>query len=234
MCTEHALIHSRLVAAALALLLAGTLGVTAGCANWPPQTDSASSARRDAANCDGSLSAADKTRLSGVEQLLGDGKFYAALAQLDALGLDAPQARMIRADALRRIDRSQEAQALYQGLVGSCLDGRAQHGLGLIASKAGQHAAGLAYLQKARQALPTDTAIRNDLGYAYLLAGQFDAAEFEFLTVLDLNPQDAKASRNLVLLAFSQGKNDKAMTLARKLGLDEATTARLQAQAGQK
>lgn len=213
------------------VLLMGAL--LPGCANWPPQTDSLPG-RKNTSNCDGSLSAADKTRLTGIEQLVGEGKFYAALAQLDALGIDAPQANLIRADALRRIDRTSEAQVLYQGLLNSCLDGRAQHGLGLIASKAGQQAAGLAYLQKARQALPTDSNIRNDLGYAYLLAGQYDAAEFEFLTVLDLNPQDAKASRNLVLLAFMQGKTDKALTLARKMGLDETTINRLQQQASKR
>jgi Flp pilus assembly protein TadD len=169
--------------------------------------------------CGSTLSPTDNTRLSGIEQLLNE------------LGATSPQAQMIRAEALRRIDKSDAAQAIYQELIGSCLDGRAKHGLGLIAARSGQQAASLNYLNQARQALPTDPRIRNDLGYALLLAGQFDAAQFEFFTVLDLSPQDTRATHNLVLLTFRQGKAEKAAELAKKLGLDATTVDKLRQQA---
>jgi hypothetical protein len=86
-------------------------------------------------------------------------------------------------------------------------------------------------LQQARAKLPTDTRVRNDLGYALLLSSQFDAARFELLTVLELNPQDAKAMQNLVLLSFRRGEADQALALGRKLGLDDAMVARLREQA---
>lgn len=203
------------------------IGMLSACANWPP----ASTYPTTKGGCESSLSPADNTRLASIEQMAGEGKHYAALAQLDALGATSSQAQLVRADVLRRIDRDKDAQSLYQGLIGSCLDGRAQHGLGLLAARAGQTSASLAYLQQARQALPTDVRIRNDLGYALLLAGQLDAAQFEFLTVLDLSPQEPKASRNLVMLTFAQGRTDKALDLARKMGLDDSTTTKLQQQA---
>lgn len=215
-------------AAALASAIA-LPALMSACATWPP-TDGVGVAGQ-ASECHAGASATENTRLSTIQQMLGEGKFYAALAQLDALGVDTPRARLIRADALRRIDRHAEAQAIYAALQGSCMDGQAQHGLGLIAAKMGRQAESLRYLQKARQALPTDTRVRNDLGYALLLAGQPDAARFEFLTVLDLNPQDTKASRNLVLLTFQQGQPAKAFELAARLGLDTPTAERLQQQA---
>lgn len=212
---------------AAVLLSAASATQMTACAHWPPSE--ANSA--DPSGCDSGLQPSDSTRLSTIEQMLGDGKFYAALAQLDALGVDAPRAQLIRAEALRRVNRDAEAQAIYTSLQGSCLNGRAQHGLGLIAARAGRQAESLGYLQKARQTLPTDTRVRNDLGYALLLANQFDAARFEFLTVLELAPQDPKATRNLVLLTFRQGQAAQAFELAARLGLDANTTERLQQQA---
>ena len=191
-----------------------------------------SSGAAPAAICEGeTLPPADNTRLAAIEQLVGEGKPYAAIAQLDALGSNVTAARIVRADALRRIDRDAEARAVYQGLLGSCMDGRAQHGLGLIAARAGQQDAAIGHLQKARAALPTDPRIRNDLGYALLLAGQWDAAEFEFLTALELRPQDPLVSRNIVLLRFRQGLTERAVELARQFELDDATTQRLRQQA---
>lgn len=218
--------------ARLALLLALVSTVTA-CANWQADLNrqvifgqTVSPSCRDAGT-----SPADNTRLTGVEQSINEGKYYAALAQLDALGSKAPSAQIARADALRRIERDVEARALYQGLLGSCVDGRAQHGLGLLAAKAGNLDAGLAYLRHARVALPMDARIRNDLGYAMLMAGDWDGAQFEFLTVLDLSPNDPLAGRNLLLLLLRQGKNEKALELAKGLGLAPAMISQLQQQA---
>jgi len=69
--------------------------------------------------------------------------------------------------------------------------------------------------------------VRNDLGYALLLAQRFDDARFEFLTVLELVPGDTRAARNLVLLTLREGRPDKAQELAASLGLDTATVERL-------
>jgi Flp pilus assembly protein TadD len=181
--------------------------------------------------CDGDAGATNNTRLATVQQLIADGKFYAALAELDAIGATTQKATWLRAEALRRIDHTTEAVALYKGLIGTCLEGRAQHGLGLSAARQGQRGQALEALTRARQLLPTDPGVRNDLGYALLQDRRWDAAQFEFLTVLDLAPQDPLAARNLVLLAFAQGKVDVARTLAARFKLDASAIDRLVLQA---
>jgi Flp pilus assembly protein TadD len=216
------IVKACLVGAALPILLSA-------CAEWPRPASRPAAEAPD--QCESTASPADNTRLASIEQLVKDGKFYAALAQLDALGISTPQARLTRAEALRRIDRDKEAAAIYAQLVGSCLDGRAHHGLGLLSAKAGDTAASLSHLKIARQALPTDASVRNDLGYALLLDGQWPEAQFEFLTVLDLSPKDPKASHNLVLLTFLQKQDAKAFELASKLGLDATTANALHQQA---
>jgi Flp pilus assembly protein TadD len=196
-------------------------------------TGNAQAARSASAQetCGGDAGATKNTRLAAVEQMIGDGKHYAALAELDAIGVNTQKASWLRAEALRRIDHIPEAMALYETLLGSCLEGRAQHGLGLSAAQQGQRKRAIDALARARQLLPTDPRVRNDLGYALLLDRRWDAAQFEFLTVLDLAPQDPLAARNLVLLAFVQGKADLARSLAARFKLDDALIGRLALQA---
>lgn len=213
---------------ALAALIACLLG---GCV-MPPRADQA---RQGGGSCAADdINPTDNTRLAGIEQLLREGKPYAALAQLDALaaqGTHPPQVDLARADALRRIDRLPQAETLYRGLLTGCQQGRAWHGLGLLQAQRGQQADSLVSLERARDLQPTDAKVRNDLGYALLLAQRFDDARFEFLTVLELVPGDARAARNLVLLTLFEGRGDKARELAASLGLDGATVDRLAAQA---
>lgn len=209
--------------------LACLLGTLAGC-TLPTRPDGAAAASQVDGACGASPNPTDNTRLAGIEQLLREGKPYAALAQLDALaaqGSRPPQLDLARADALRRIDRPGQAEELYRGLLGGCLQGRAWHGLGLLQAQRGQHLDSMASLEKARNLLPTDARVRNDLGYALLLAQRFDDARFEFLTVLELVPGDTRAARNLVLLTLREGRPDKAQELAASLGLDTATVERL-------
>ena len=206
-----------------AALLMGSL---TGCA-LPPVTPAGTQA---GGACGSELNPTDNTRLAGIEQLLREGKPYAALAQLDALaaqGVRPPQVDLARADALRRIDKPAQAETLYRSLLGGCLQGRAWHGLGLLQAQRGQSTESIASLERARNLQPTDARVRNDLGYALLLAQRHDDARFEFLTVLELAPGDARAARNLVLLTLREGRADKARELAASLGLDAATVARL-------
>lgn len=213
-------------------LMAATLINLSGCAQprWaaspPPENDNPPQSCETLGS-----SPADNTRLAAVEEILNEGKFYAAIAQVDALNNDSPKARLIRAEALRRIDRTKEAQGIYQDLLSTCMAGRAHHGLGLLAAYDNKHAESLQHLRQARQALPTDPRVRNDLGYALLLAGQIDDARFEFLTALDLNPRDVRAARNLVLMTFRQGAASQARQLADRLGVDPDTTDKLATQA---
>ncbi len=184
-------------------------------------------------SCDKDLGPTGNTRLATIQQLLDDKKPYAALAELDALGADSPKAILLRAEALRQVERHGEARTQYDRLLNTCLAASAHHGLGLMEAKDGHVKEAIQSLQAARQALPTDANVRNDYGYALLLDRRWDDAQFEFLTVLDLVPNDARASRNLLLLALAQGKTDLAQQLANKLKLDPASMERMGAQAAE-
>lgn len=219
-------LHSSTMRLRKLLGLAMLIGSLNGCA-IPPGSPAGTQA---GGACGSDLNPTDNTRLAGIEQLLREGKPYAALAQLDALAAQRvrlPQVDLARADALRRIDRPDQAEALYRSLLASCLQGRAWHGLGLLQAQRGQQTDSIASLERARDLQPTDARVRNDLGYALLLAQRFDDARFEFLTVLELVPGDARGARNLVLLTLREGRLDKARELATSLGLDAATFERL-------
>jgi Flp pilus assembly protein TadD len=182
-------------------------------------------------SCGGDLGAKGNTRLAAIQQMVDDNKPHAALAELDGLGERTPMTIFLRAEAWRRIERGDQARPLYTELAPTCLAGQAAHGLGLLAAREGRIAEGLQSLEKARNLRPTDAAIRNDLGYALLLDKQWDAAQFELLTAMELMPGDAKPMRNLVLLALAQGKPDAARRLIEQFKIDAPTAERLNRQA---
>lgn len=97
-----------------------------------------------------------------------------------------------------------------------CLAGAGHHGLGLLAGQAGQLEESIDHLQKARKALPADARVRSDLGYAFLLRGEFSMAQLEFLTARELDPEDTKTARNLYMLFWRQGKQEAAGALGKQ------------------
>ena len=110
-----------------------------------------------------------------VHDMLAQGRAHAALAHLEELErqqgeLDADQ-RLLRAEAYYRIGETAAAAADYRSLTDGPKAGQAWHGLGRIATPTDLRAALQAFNQ-AVAARPTDAAVRNDLGYALLLAGR--------------------------------------------------------------
>jgi Flp pilus assembly protein TadD len=178
--------------------------------------------------CKDDISPADNVALTGIAQAVREDKAHAALAQLDALKLQTPRAQLLRAEALRRVSRSDEARSLYQALLGTCLSGQAHHGLGLLLAGINEHAASLTHLQMARQLMPTEAQVRNDLGYALLLRRDWSGARFEFMTAIELAPDFPKPRHNLYMLAALQNDEGAKQSLSRQWGFDASTEARLQ------
>ncbi len=212
---------------ALALMVMSTM---VACAPMGPGAKD-QGMRAETGDCARDLGPTGNTRLAAIQQLIDDNKPYAAIAELDSLGADTPKAIFLRADALRQIGQAADARAQYTRLLDTCLSGQARHGLGLLAAREGRLSDSLQDLKSARLALPTSPSIRNDYGYALLLSRRWNEAQFEFLTALDLQPNDPRASRNLVLLALVQAKPEAAKQLADKLKVDVATLERLSKQA---
>ncbi|MCX4189646.1 hypothetical protein [Methylophaga sp. OBS3] len=170
-------------------------------------------------------------RLDMVQQLMDDGRMHAALAHLDELGGDSLYATYLRAEILRQSERGNEAKPLYQQLTESCLAGQGHHGLGLIAGRNGESSEAKSQLAKAAELLPVNGRIRNDYGYALLINGDFTAARHEFLTAIELSEANQLAETNMVILLLLQGQQQKAVSFANKLNMDEQTFTELKAQA---
>lgn len=72
----------------------------------------------------------DQELVLGLSQeMASSGRLHAALANLERLPTDLPEARLRKAQLLRVLGRP-EAQPLYSGLVNTCLVADAHHGLG--------------------------------------------------------------------------------------------------------
>lgn len=183
--------------------------------------------------CEG-LDDSARLRLSLVEDELQAGHPRAALAYLDGLpaGIaQQPRAIYLRAEAERSVAAYDRARRLYQSLTADCLSGAAYHGLGLVAAR-NDLAEALINLQKARTLLPTDPRVRNDYGYALLLAGRLPEARVEFETVLELSARHPKAASNLVLALLIEDDEPAALRYARANGLSGEQMDRLRLRAG--
>lgn len=174
---------------------------------------------------------ADSTRLGIIQQMLIEGRPHAAIAHLDAAGIEAPQSDLLRAEGLRQTGRGKEAAVLYQKLLNSCVAGNAYQGLGLLATHEGNVREAILQLHAASEALPIDPNVRNDYGYALLLADENEGALHEFLTAIELAPGNRQAAHNLLLLLYRMGEVDRASKFAEQSGIGASDVERLKKQA---
>lgn len=170
-------------------------------------------------------------KLDLIRQLMDSGKLYAALAHLDDTRSDSLQAKYLRAEILRRTDRSEQASVLYRELLDGCLAGKGFHGLGLIAGRNQRINEAIDYLQQAANELPVDVRVRNDLGYALLLGRRYDAARNEFLTALELDGGDSLAATNMLLLLSLMGKDREVRAFAVHMNIKPETIVQIRNQA---
>ncbi|MCI0510312.1 Flp pilus assembly protein TadD [Chromohalobacter marismortui] len=238
---------SRWVHAAVGVVCLSALG---GCAStstpdtpWTQSQDAArASGRLTAADtnesnmqrgvCGAEMTATTGMQISLIRQMLNDGKPRAALAHLDDLALDTTretlaEPRLLRGEALRETGKRDKADAVYATLTDTCLAADAWRGIARNHAARGQLGTALEAMQRAREARPIDAAIRNDLGYLYLLQGQPRRAEEEFLTALELSPGYARAARNLVMALYAQNDDRQAQGIAQRFGIDRNEVALL-------
>jgi Flp pilus assembly protein TadD len=211
---------SRLHAVVSGFFAAGLLLGCGSLAPSRPATDGFLGADSDPAAEPTTAATAD-VRLDLIAKMTEQGHPHAALAHLDSLPeRDAalPAARLARAEALRRLSRASEAESVLRDLLDTPLAAEAYRGLGLLEAARGDVGAAVVSLESARAARPTDTRIRNDLGYALLLAGRFGEAETELRTAVELG-DETRAVRNLVLLLFVRAEDRAALELAGRGGL---------------
>ncbi|WP_426179550.1 tetratricopeptide repeat protein [Pseudomonas sp. TWRC1-2] len=168
--------------------------------------------------------------LNLADEMAGDGKLHASLANLQGLPANLPQVRLRQAKAYRLLGRS-EAEPLYRSLIGTCMAAEGEHGLGQVASAKGDNGQAMAHLQRAARLAPTDEKIRNDLGVVYLNQLRLDDARFEFMTAMELKQSDPLAAVNLVTLLIYQDNWKQAAQLVSQMGLSPEQVTEAQARA---
>lgn len=206
--------------------LIGLLGLTlGGCANL--DTLGGPSVGQ---SCDEKLGQAVELQLNLAREMLDNGRAHAALANLETLPPNSLEVRESKALALRRIG-DPKARIVYEGLLGTCKSAEAHHGLGQIAMRSGHTLEAERELREAARLQPTDSALRNDLGYVLLRRGELEKARFEFITAMELNEHDKLPATNLLSVMFIQGENSEAGRLIQSVGLSAEQVRAAQDQA---
>ncbi|WP_018877725.1 hypothetical protein [Thioalkalivibrio sp. ALE28] len=162
-----------------------------------------------------------------AEEMMADGRPYAALAELDSLGQEAAEVKLARAQILGRIGHD-EARDEFEALRDhACFRGVAHHGLALLDVRAGRYGEAAETLRIAREELPNVARVRNDYGFVLLIQGQEEAAEFELRTALELSNGDERALENLLLVLMKRDDTEGMDQLMRQYKVGEDLIVRL-------
>lgn len=144
-----------------------------------------------------------------IQKLEDTGQYYAALAYIDKYEGQWPataEIRYLRATALRKIGRFEEADALYGKLLGSPdFKARAFNGLGLISAERGDYRKAVGYFQSAASSDPTNIDVLNNLGYAALVQKDMNLAQITLFKAGQLGPQDRRVWSNIALYEIVAG-----------------------------
>lgn len=170
-----------------------------------------------------------------IRQMLAQAQYYAALAHVQAQVQESgptDELRLLEAEARRKLRQTARAQEIYRELLRTSYVAEAYHGLGLI-SASGDLGTAIWQLQQAVRRRPADTEMRNDLGYALMMAGRYNEALTELATAVELEAGTGseKARNNLVLLLLVTGDEAAVKRLVQQSGMTEAALAGLRSQA---
>jgi Flp pilus assembly protein TadD len=150
-----------------------------------------------AVSCSRKIQPEHQVQLDLVDSLTGRSQSYAALARLESEGLHTEQHWLRYAQLLAATDQLARAEEVFRSLVVACRSADAYHGLGRVYIKQSWLEQGLEQLAEARKREPSSGKIRNDFGYALLLAGRREDAVFELRTAFELVNGEGAVRQNL-------------------------------------
>lgn len=170
-----------------------------------------------------------------IRGMLKQKQYYAAVAHIEAQARESGtnhELRLLEAEARRRLGQHAAAQSIYRDLLRTRFAAEAYHGLGLTNVEVDLRTA-VWQMQQAVQRKPTDTDMRNDLGYALMLAGQHRAALTQLATAVELETGSgsAKARHNLIVLMIVTGDEGAVRKLASEAALSATELAGLRRRA---
>lgn len=197
------------------------LGILGGCASSGGNQDSPWMMGGTAQRIEpcSTLSREHELAINLARDMASEGRLHAALANLEGLPNDLPEARLNKARILRSIGRQDEARKLYESLLKTCLVAQARHGLGQLAAAQGDNPQALENLRIAVRMAPTEDQVRNDLGVVYMNLRQVEEARFEFVTAMELNTSNRLPAQNLVSLLIYQDNWKQASEVVSRMGL---------------
>jgi Flp pilus assembly protein TadD len=168
-----------------------------------------------------------------IRGMIAQGRYHAALAHLEELekqhGRNDEQ-RLLRAQVLGKLGRTAEAEEIYRSLLDGRFEGDARHGLGLLYS-GHNPALSLEYLQAATRLKPADAAVRNDYGYALLLAGRYGEAKMQLATAYELEPASEMNRNNYIVALILLQDEREVQRIARATETSSQTLGKLRKRA---
>ncbi len=213
--------------------IAGSLAVIVtslllhGCAALPTGGGDGAEQHTAALDCASDLGTETRMAMQMAEEQAMEGRWYAALAELDALGTQHDVVVLARGQILSRIGHEDARDAFRQVKNDPCHRGAAHHGLGILSLREADYAAAEEHLREARIALPNVSEVRNDYGFVLMLLEKDHDAEFELRTALELDDGRSRALENLMLLYLSRGETRPLDELVREHGADAEMVSRL-------
>ncbi len=91
----------------------------------------------------------------------------------------------------------------------------AHNQLGILLGYLGQHEGAVSHLERAIKLRPEMAALRNNLGFEYLLNSEWATAERQFRHALTLDPKSGRAAMNLGMSLAAQKDYDSGLNLFR-------------------
>lgn len=160
---------------------------------------------RPKVSCSANVAPEERVELEMVDTLTARGRAYAALAQLEKTQQKNIEYWLRYGQLQAKTQQLQRARSVFETLADRCDTGEAHHGLGMVMVKQGDLQRGLSELRRAARLLPASPDVRNDYGYALLMAGRHDEARFELITALELENGAGRARQNLAAAYMLSG-----------------------------
>jgi Flp pilus assembly protein TadD len=127
------------------------------------------------------------------------------------------------AQVMERSGDIHRAEASYRKLSEEApKDAKYYQRLGVVMVRQGKNVDGIAMLLKAHDLDEENIAIMNDLGYAYMVEGEFEKAEVLLRKAMKLDARDVRTQNNLAMTLGYMGKTEEAYQLFRR-NADEGT-----------
>lgn len=177
--------------------------------------------------CDEQFSQSVGMQISMAQQAFANQNYYSSLAMLQKIEGTYITKTALEAKALLKTNQWDEANKKFTELLNTCLKGQAAHGLGLLTAYQKKYKEAGHWLRFAVDMEPADSNIRNDYGFYMLLVDEVEVAKKEFLTALELNPNNHRAAKNLWLALARDNDLRAAESLTRRYGWDRLESQKL-------